>query len=502
MTEGCVFGVPSRKHPGYNSGAVVAKPARFFPNRVIISMSSPSPVSAADLRPTRTRYWVIVFAIAIAVVQYIDRVAISQAKGDVARDMNFSDAQMGAIFAAFAMSYALFEIPTGWLGDKIGARKVLVRVVLWWSFFTAATGWAWSYASMWVTRFLFGAGEAGCFPNLTKAFSMWLPKDERTRAQSLMWMGARWGGAFTPVLVVTVMAFVSWRVAFQIFAALGVVWAIVFWLWFRDNPRDHKGVNSAELALIEKNSDRGAGHAGVPWSKLATSKSMWFLWGQYFCLSYGWYFFVTWLPDYLNTSGRPILSNQFLNWLASQMEGTVRPDLIQPLLKAVLAGVPLFFGGFGSLVAGLITGRLLARGARVVVVRRSFGMLGFIGASALLMTSFYVKDPLLAMLAMGLASFFNDLTMPGSWASCMDIGGKFAGTVSGSMNMMGNFGGMVGPFAVGTILAATTLTTATGTTKNWELVFAISSAIYFLGAICWLFIDPVTPLEGAKEAKS
>lgn len=465
-------------------------------------MSSQSASPAPGLRPTRTRYWVIVFAITLAVVQYIDRVAISQAKGEVARDMQFSDGQMGAIFAAFAMSYALFEIPTGWLGDKIGARKVLVRVVLWWSFFTAATGWAWNFVSMWITRFLFGAGEAGCFPNLTKAFSTWLPKDERTRAQALMWMGARWGGAFTPLLVVMVMAFVSWRVAFQIFAALGVVWAAIFWLWFRDNPRDHKGVNAAELELLKENAQNVAGHGDVPWRKLATHPSMWLLWGQYFCLSYGWYFFVTWLPDYLNTNGRPILSNQFLHWLATQMEGTVRPDLIQPMLKAVLAGVPLFFGGFGSLAAGLITSRLIARGAPVVIVRRSFGFAGFAGASALLMTSFYVKDPLLAMLAMGLASFFNDLTMPGSWASCMDIGGKYAGTVSGSMNMMGNFGGMVGPFAVGLILAATTLTTSSGTTKNWELVFAISSAIYFLGAFFWLFIDPVTPLEADRRTEA
>lgn len=465
-------------------------------------MSSHSASTSLGLRPTRTRYWVIVFAITLAVVQYIDRVAISQAKGDVARDMQFTDGQMGAIFAAFAMSYALFEIPTGWLGDKVGARKVLVRVVLWWSFFTAATGWAWNFVSMWITRFLFGAGEAGCFPNLTKAFSTWLPKDERTRAQALMWMGARWGGAFTPLLVVMVMAFVSWRVAFQIFAALGVVWAAIFWLWFRDNPRDHKGVNAAELELLKENAQNVAGHGDVPWRKLATHPSMWLLWGQYFCLSYGWYFFVTWLPDYLNTNGRPILSNQFLHWLATQMEGTVRPDLIQPMLKAVLAGVPLFFGGFGSLAAGLITSRLIARGAPVVIVRRSFGFAGFAGASALLMTSFYVKDPLLAMLAMGLASFFNDLTMPGSWASCMDIGGKYAGTVSGSMNMMGNFGGMVGPFAVGLILAATTLTTSSGTTKNWELVFAISSAIYFLGAFFWLFIDPVTPLETDRPTKA
>jgi MFS family permease len=453
------------------------------------------PAPAPGQFPTRTRYKVIGFAIVLAVIQYIDRVAISQAKGDVAKDLNFTDAQMGAIFAAFGLSYALFEMPTGWLGDKIGARKVLVRVVLWWSFFTAATGWAWSYTSMWITRFLFGAGEAGCFPNLTKAFSTWLPKNERTRAQALMWMGARWGGAFTPLLVVTVMAFVSWRMAFQIFALLGVVWAVVFWLWFRDNPRDHKGVNAAELELLKENEHNVESHGNVPWRKLVTRPSMWLLWGQYFCLSYGWYFFVTWLPDYLNTNGRPILSNQFLSWLAIQMEGTVRADLIQPVLKAVLAGVPLFFGGFGSLAAGLISSRLIARGSGVKTVRRSFGVIGFTGASGLLMLSFYIQDPLLAMLAMGMASFCNDLTMPGSWSACMDIGGKYAGTVSGSMNMMGNFGGMAGPLVVGYVLAATTLSSATGTTKNWELVFAISSVIYFLGALFWLFIDPVTPLE-------
>jgi MFS transporter, ACS family, glucarate transporter len=447
--------------------------------------------AAAGLPATRTRYWVVVFAITLAVVQYIDRVAISQAKGEIAHDMGFTDVQMGAIFGAFGLAYALFEIPTGWLGDKIGARKVLVRVVLWWSFFTAATGWAWSYASLWVTRFLFGAGEAGCFPNLTKAFSAWLPRNERTRAQSLMWMGARWGGAFTPLLVVIVMAFVSWRVAFQIFAALGVVWVIIFWLWFRDNPRDHKGVNAAELELLKENEQNVSGHGDVPWLKLVKSPTMWLLWGQYFCLSYGWYFYVTWLPTYLkDVRNMDIKSNAVMNWLAGILEGSVSPDLTIKILAAALAGIPLFFGGFGSLAAGQISNRLFRAGARVLVVRRTFGFIGFAGASALLMTSFYIKDPLLAMLAMGMASFFNDLTMPGSWAACMDIGGKFAGTVSGSMNMMGNFGGMAGPFVVGVVLQATT--------KNWELVFAISSVIYFLGAFFWLFIDPVTPLEERK----
>src|SRR4051812_15610310 len=199
-------------------------------------MIHPNPTTATraatSLRPTRARYWVIVFAITLAVIQYIDRVCISQAAPFIIADLGLTTKQMGLVFSAFTLAYALFEIPTGWLGDKIGARQVLMRVVLWWSFFTAATGWAWNHLSLVVTRFLFGAGEAGCFPNLTKAFSAWLPNRERTRAQAIMWMVARWGGAFTPLLVVTVMAFVSWRTAFLIFALFGVIWAAVFYFWF------------------------------------------------------------------------------------------------------------------------------------------------------------------------------------------------------------------------------------------------------------------------------
>src|SRR5262249_28513524 len=151
--------------------------------------------------PTRARYWVIVFAVALAVIQYLDRVCISQAAPYIRTDLNLSQKQMGYVFSAFTLAYALFEIPCGYLGDKIGPRKVFLRVVLWWSFFTAATGWARGLASLVITRFLFGAGEAGCFPNLTKAFDRWLPPGERARAQGVLWMSARWGGALAPALV-------------------------------------------------------------------------------------------------------------------------------------------------------------------------------------------------------------------------------------------------------------------------------------------------------------
>ncbi|HXG49636.1 MAG TPA: MFS transporter [Methylomirabilota bacterium] len=452
--------------------------------------SRPGNGPAGDLLvpASRARHRVIQFAIVLAIIQYIDRVAISQAMPEIARDLQLTDGQKGMVFSAFALAYAAFEIPTGWLGDKLGARRVLVRVVLWWSFFTAATGWAWNHASLVVTRFLFGAGEAGCFPNLTKAFSAWLPRRERTRAQSLLWMGARWGGAFTPLLVVTVMAFMSWRWAFVVFALLGVVWAAAFVGWFRDHPRDHPAVNAGELELLRENEGNVCAHGEVPWRELLTRPTVWLLWAQYFCLSYGWYFYITWLPDYLRTErGLDLKSNVVMRGLANLLEGALSPEMTLKVLAAVLAGVPLLFGGFGALTAGTISNRWLARGGDVVRIRRFFAGIGFTGAAALLMASFHIRDPLLAMLSMGLASFCNDLTMPGSWSTCMDVGGQYAGTVSGSMNMMGNFGGMVGPLVVGLVLQFTQ--------RDWHLAFLISSVIYFLGGLCWFWIDPVKPLE-------
>jgi len=206
---------------------------------------------------------------------------------------------MGMVFSAFTLAYSLFEIPGGYLGDRMGARRVLLRIVVWWSVFTAATGFAWNYVSMIVTRFLFGAGEAGCFPNLTKSFTTWLPIEERVRAQGILWTAARWGGAFTPLLVNQVLKWMNWRQAFMVFGGIGMVWAVLFYRWYRDNPREKKNVNEAELQLIEKTQHLASSHANVPWGKLIASKQAWLLCIQYFCLSYSWYFYITWLPTYL-----------------------------------------------------------------------------------------------------------------------------------------------------------------------------------------------------------
>jgi len=418
-------------------------------------------------KATRVRYWVIVFAVTLAIITYIDRVCISQAADSIIHDLGLTKVEMGYVMAAFAWAYALFEIPGGFLGDWMGPRRVLMRIVIWWSIFTAATGWVWSFTSLVVTRFLFGAGEAGCFPNLTKAFTTWLPQNERVRAQGIMWLSARWGGAFTPFLVVMVFQLMSWRRAFELFGAIGLIWAVWFFRWFRDNPRDNKKVNAAELRLLSGSEELAAGHARVPWKKFATSPQVWLLCLQYAFLSYGWYFYITWLPTYIKE--------------ARHMEITA---------GAVLAGLPLFLGGLGSLVCGLISGPVTRLTGSVARTRRVMACAGFAGASLLLVLSTRMADPVAAMIVMGFASFCNDLVMPGAWGACMDVGGRYAGTLSGAMNMAGNIGGACSPILIGYILKFTN--------NNWDMTFYVSAAAYFTGTFCWLFLDPVTPLEGKE----
>ena len=251
------------------------------------------------MRPTRVRYGVVAFAVSLAVITYLDRVCISFAAPAIRHDLGLTAIRMGWAFTAFNIGYALFEIPGGFLGDWIGPRKVLTRIVLWWSFFTAATGWVWSHASLVATRFLFGAGEAGCFPNLTKAFTTWLPAGERVRAQGILWLAARWGGAFTPPLVAVVMGLVGWRHSFEIFGCVGVVWAAAFYFWYRDNPLQKPKMNGAERELLRQSSKMASGHGDVPWGRMVRSRQLWMLCWQFFALNYGWYFNVTWLPTYL-----------------------------------------------------------------------------------------------------------------------------------------------------------------------------------------------------------
>jgi len=419
---------------------------------------------STQTRPTRVRYGVVGFAVLLSVITYIDRVSISQAAPAISEELGLTKVQMGWAFSAFGVAYAACQIPGGWMADWIGPRRVLTSIVVWWSLFTAATGWAFNLVTLLAARFCFGLGQGGGFPVLTKTFTTWLPQEERIRAQGVMWLAARWGGAFAPLLVAWLMSFTSWRRAFEIFGLIGVVWALFFWRWYRDRPRDHSSPNPAELELLAESSETASGHGRVPWGRFLTSRTVWMLWLQYFCVSYGWYFYITWLPTYLQ-----------------QARGQSMGD------SAWLAGMPLFFGGIGSLFAGFGLQTLERWLGNPALARRVMAQLGQVTGGVMLIVSVQIESPVWAMVAMGVASFGNDLGMPPSWGVCMDAGGRFAGSLAGSMNMAGNIAGFISPPTVAYILAATS--------DNWALTFYISAAVYFVAAAAWFFIDPMTRLD-------
>ena len=420
-------------------------------------------------KATRARHLVIVFAATLAIITYVQRVAISQAAPLMQQDLGLTKIQMGLVFSIFTWMYGVFEIPWGFAGDRWGSRRVLAGIVAAWSFFTAATGWVWNLVTLICARGLFGVFQAGCFPNIARMYVSWLPPSERVRAQGIMWLSARWGGAFAPLLVVALMDYVTWRRVFEVLALAGIVWAVIFLWWFRDNPRDHPAVNEAEREQLPASDRVTLEHGRLPWGKSLSSRAVWLLWGQYMCLNFGWQFYVTWLPTYLY-----------------EARG------IELHKTALLAGLPLFFGGLGSLACGFVSSWLERFTGNVKVTRRLLAGSGFTGAAICFALSIHVKDPLWAMVALGVASFSNDLVMPTSWGTVMDVGGKLCGTLAGSMNMMGGFVAAAAPTVVALILA--------WSNDNWAITFYVSAGIYFLGTFFWLALDPTKPIELAQDA--
>ncbi|MCP5412004.1 MAG: MFS transporter [Alphaproteobacteria bacterium] len=417
------------------------------------------------MKPTNARYGVVAFALALAMIMYIQRVAISQAIVPIADDLHLTKEQTGMVLGAFGLSYALFEIPMGLLGDKLGVRWILSQLVLIWSAFTALTGAAWNLTSMWIVRFLFGAGEAGCFPNLTRMLSAWLPVSERVRAQAVMWAFGRWGGALAPPVAYFVIYHFGWRWGFVALAMLGVAWVAVFLPWFRNDPAEHKSVNKAELELLEGSRALVLHEHGVPWYKLLLQRDIALLGLQYFAFSYTWYFYVTWLPTWLQQA-----------------------RALDPATAAGFAMVPLALGGVGSIVSGFLP---------MWIPRKWVAFAGFTGTAILIFIIPQVSSVTGAMVLMGMASFCSDLTMPISWNTCVEIGKQYTATVASTMNMLGNFAGFVAPVVFGYILGETD--------NNWTIVMYTMAGAAIVSALCWVFLDPKKhspdqlPLEAAPE---
>jgi ACS family glucarate transporter-like MFS transporter len=415
-------------------------------------MSAPRSVTlpAQLWAPTRVRHGVLAFTLVLTAIAYLDRICIATAAPAMKEDLGLTDTEMGYVFSAFTFAYALFEVPSGWLADRFGARLMLTRIVIWWSAMTAATGWAGGFASLFAIRFLFGVGEAGTFPSIARAYGRWLPARERGRAFGLALMTAALGGAATQPLVVALLDTMHWRHT--------LVW---FW-WFRDDPHHHPGVNESELRLI--GSDPPTPHDAVPWRKLMRNRSMLALCAMYGAAIYGWYFYITWLPTYLLRARGFDL--QQVGWLAAL-----------PLLSIA-----------ASVLAGGWVSDWLARRWSVRAGRRTPALIGLpLAALAILGALTTTSAPMAALLLAGAAGLAA-LGVSPAWAVCLEIGGRHAGVVSGAMNTFGNLGGTLSPVVVGICLQAW---------NSWTAPLITVAAFYLLAAACWLAIDPADVVEPA-----
>jgi MFS family permease len=415
------------------------------------------------MTPTCGRFTLLRFALILSIITYLDRVAISSAAPAIRDQLGLSLIQMGWVFSAFTFAYAAFEIPSGWLGDVIGPRKVLMRIVLWWSAFTMLTGAAWNFTSLFVARFLFGVGEAGAFPNISRSFATWFPTAERGNAHGVIFMGTRVGGALAPPLIVLLMTLVGWRLAFVVFGALGVIWCVFWWRWFENEPAGHPSVNEAELDVIRRGLPDDAPEPSFGWREMM-SGNLALICLMYFCMPYTLYFNLTWLPTYLREA----------RGFSVQEAGYV-------------AGAVLLAGAVGTWLGGRLTDALVRRyGLRI---GRSLGAVTLPLSGAVLVAAALVENRMAAAALFALTLGLADLCVSACWAICHDVGGRRAGTVAGAMNTFGNIGGAISPLVVGY---------AVQWWNSWTLPFFITAGVYVAGGIFTLLVNPNRPLWPAS----
>ncbi len=360
----------------------------------------------------------------------------------------------------------MFEIPAGWLGDTLGARKVMTRIALFWVAFTALTGTAWNLTALVGARFLFGIGEAGAFPNIARAAREWFPFRERGVAQGWVWLSARWGGAIAPLLMMLAAHPAGWRVGFVLLSTIGALWLWGFRRGFADAPAQHPDVSAAEAALIAEASEKkpDAPHEPLSWATMLRSPTLWFLSAMYFGSNAGWSFFASWITPYL------------------------RQDLGMTGVVLVLAsGGPLFAGGIACFLGGRLTDRQVRLWGRRWG-RTLQGVLGYgIGGALLLVAVNLPREKYaLAYAAICLSSFIKDFGMAASWATTIDIGQRYSGTVAGVMNTLGNLAQVISV----PLVARLAIWAGTAAKPNWHVSLYYYAAMFFIAAVCWVFVDP------------
>jgi sugar phosphate permease len=427
-----------------------------------------------SVRASKTRHVVLALLCLLYLISYLDRTTISVAAPQIIKEFGLSKSQMGVIFAAFAITYALLQIVGGTLGDRFGPRKVLALLMTWWSFFTMATAMTAGFTSLFVVRLCFGLGEAGGFPVATRALSTWYPPTSRGWLQGVTHAAARFGAALAPPAIVWLsLTFGGWRPSFLILGGFGFVWSIVFYLFYRDLPQQKRSVNQSELREIYGAAgpppEAGRTKRVVPWRRILRSSDVWFLVLADFCYGFNLWVYLTWLPTYLM---------QARHFSFAQL--------------GFFGALPLLGGVLGDLVGGKVTDELWRRTQNLNLARRSTIVTAFVGSLAFTLPSIFVADRFLTVALQTGAFFFLEVAVSALWAVSMDLGGRrYSGTVSGLMNTGFGLAGVVSPIVFGVLVDRT---------GTWVPSFLIGVALLAVGVIAISFVDSRRCVDAQGQA--
>lgn len=427
------------------------------------SAESSIPPTSAGERPTSVRNWVLVWLCAAAAISYIHRNAIAVAEESIRLDLGLSKTQMGWVLGSFFWGYALLQIPTGWIGDRFGSRGPLAIFSAAWSLATGAMGLAGGYLGLVALRLACGAAQAGLFPCSTRLLVDWLPATRRGFASGMLGSCMSLGAAVALPLTGTLLDHgIGWRWLLALYIAPGLAWSVGFYLWFRDRPEDHSGVNAAEVALIRSQASRAkASEANqrepTPWRLILCSAPLWFLCAQQFFRAAGYMFYASWFPTYLKETFS--VSTEASGWLTSMP------------LAAVVIGSPL---------GGILADQLLSRTGSRRLSRQGVGAASMLLSAAMIWPACMIADPLLAVCVFSLGSFFASWGGAVSYAASMDLGGRHVGIAFAIMNMCGNFGAAVFPEVAAELQTAA---------NSWDAVLYLFFGIYIAAAVCWLFVN-------------
>jgi MFS family permease len=400
-------------------------------------------------------------------IMLMDRASLGAASPAIRKDLDLDRGAMDLVFGAFNLGYALFQIPGGFLGDRMGPRRALSLIVIWSSVFASATAFAWNGASLAVFRFLFGVGQAGVFPIVTRSLSRWIPPTERGWAQGVIHGGARLAIFIAPQITIWLTVVCGWRAPFFFFHVLALGWAAVWFFWYRDAPAEPSNENEPERDLIRRGLRPALDRTNVvPWGVIFSSRTVWAMSAMYAC--YGWWFsaWLTWAPTYLRE----------VRGMDLQAAGSYHWHIAAPLV-------------LGNLAGGWLTDRIAQRAGNLKLARRSVAITGFLMAAATIIAITLSADVKASIILICLAVFGLEMTVGASWAVPLDIAPDYAGTVAAVMNMAGNIGGAVGVVSLGYITVR----------YGWEFPFLLNAILCMIAALLFTQIDASRPLEFSEK---